>query len=209
MATMSEADDAMAAFLRKQAAVVMSRRAGAHFGGGGGNAKKPGWFCKMCDVQFNQSKTEHGKSKEHKNLKQFLHPSCGACGNLNFTNRPDYYAHKVTVEHLTKLAGKTEEGAQQQAVVPREYVDELDTRLDMLWKKAQKERWSPEAVKEALMIQKKIREYELPEYCEDNPIGNLKRSVLQSYAIRPFISYSFQASHSSGQRPAGPADSAM
>jgi hypothetical protein len=149
---------AIAHFMREHAKFVEIRRQINSNG-------KSSYFCKLCQVKSgNQS--GHTKSREHRNLKEFLFPNCRAC-NKEFTDRESFDKHKTTVEHMKALVAK------EQTTAAKDYMDEIDLRLDSLGERTKETRPSQEASKEQFTLSKKIRAYELPEYNENVAIGML------------------------------------
>lgn len=56
-------------------------------------------FCQLCRLNYRTDPEEHKLSREHRQIKRLLKPSCRTC-QVGFTSAMDYEVHRATIDHL-------------------------------------------------------------------------------------------------------------
>lgn len=96
------------------------------------NKPEPESHCNMCDLKFLGKIIAHRKTDGHQRLKHYLHPNCRLCSK-EFHSRMEWIEHRLTPEHLRKLAKNMAErlgGADGCEIVENE--EEQDLALEPL-----------------------------------------------------------------------------
>jgi len=84
-------------------------------------------YCKLCQLNFKQPKSDHFSSTLHKKIKQFLQPACNIC-HLMFASPMRYEHHLCSTNHLKKV-DIYDRRTKRMAAVPS--ADEADGDVDM------------------------------------------------------------------------------
>uniref|UniRef100_A0A2H8THD2 Cip1-interacting zinc finger protein n=2 Tax=Melanaphis sacchari TaxID=742174 RepID=A0A2H8THD2_9HEMI len=84
-------------------------------------------YCKLCQLNFKQPKSDHFSSILHKKIKQFLQPACNVC-HLMFASPMRYEHHLCSTNHLKKV-DIYDRRTKRMAAVPS--ADEADGDVDM------------------------------------------------------------------------------
>lgn len=56
-------------------------------------------FCQLCRLNYRTDKIEHQQSKEHRQIKRLMKPSCRTC-QVGFESPMDYEVHRSSLVHL-------------------------------------------------------------------------------------------------------------
>ncbi|XP_065216107.1 zinc finger protein on ecdysone puffs-like [Planococcus citri] len=67
-------------------------------------------YCRLCKLNYKQTKQEHFTSDHHINLNEFLNPRCSVC-HLSFETPILYEHHKCTLNHIKRKAFLERKGA--------------------------------------------------------------------------------------------------
>lgn len=59
--------------------------------------------CKLCQLHYKQSRSEHVESEDHNAIQKLLRPYCGVC-KMSFTSMMTYEHHRCDLNHLKRKA---------------------------------------------------------------------------------------------------------